>query len=71
MQLFLGLKIVTACIPHQSVIRSFIIERNADLGSDRFLLKTQANLKNSRTLLPGSQGSVNTRTCRMMTNGCN
>lgn len=68
MQLCLCLKIVAACIPHQNIIRSFIIERNVDLSPDRFLLKTYANLKKIGILLSGTQGSVSRgRMCRMMT----
>lgn len=40
-----SLKIVAACIPHQNIIRSFIIERNADLGPERFALKNICQLK--------------------------
>lgn len=38
-------KIVAACIPHQNVICSYIIKKKADLGPDKFLLKTYANSK--------------------------
>lgn len=51
-QLFPRLKIVAACIPNQNIICSFIIKTNADLGPDKFLLKTYANLKNKRDSAP-------------------